>query len=59
MNTTTEERIVIALEAIAKSLSSLAEDTKANKELKIEISDKLNQFEAVLADLKDDPFGIK
>lgn len=59
MNTITEERIVTALETIAKSLSSLAEDTKANKELKIEINDNLNQFDEVLAAFKDDPFGFK
>ncbi len=31
---TTDERIAKALESIANSLSTLAEDTKANKELK-------------------------
>lgn len=52
-------RIATALESIAKSLNTLAEDTKANKELKVEINAKLNQFEEVLTAFKDDPFGIK
>ncbi|WP_270659645.1 hypothetical protein [Enterococcus thailandicus] len=52
------ERILIALESIAKSLSTLAEDTKAKKQLNIEIHNRLEKLEGVLLDLKDDPFGL-
>lgn len=51
-------RGVEALERIAKSLSTLAEDTKARKELNIEIHNRLENLEEVLLDLKDDPFGL-
>ncbi|MFB8447626.1 hypothetical protein ACFC3Z_00850 [Enterococcus thailandicus] len=53
-----DERILIALESIAKSLSTLAEDTKAKKQLNIEIHNRLEKLEGVLLDLKDDPFGL-
>lgn len=53
-----EERKIKALESIANSLSTLAEDTKANKELKIEISQKVSELEKSLINLKDDPFGL-
>jgi hypothetical protein len=49
---------VEALESIAKSLSTLAEDTKARKELNIEIHNRLENLEEVLLDLKNDPFGL-
>lgn len=51
-------RGVEALESIAKSLSTLAEDTKARKELNIEIHNRLENLEEVLLDLKNDPFGL-
>ncbi|GMC00196.1 hypothetical protein [Enterococcus thailandicus] len=53
-----DERILIALESIANSLSTLAEDTKAKKQLNIEIHNRLEKLEGVLLDLKDDPFGL-
>lgn len=51
-------RIVEALESIAKSLSALAEDTKASKELNSEIHNKLEEFEVAVLDLKENPFGL-
>ncbi|MDT2531877.1 hypothetical protein P7D85_06625 [Enterococcus hulanensis] len=51
-------RGVEALESIANSLSTLAEDTKARKELNVEIYNRLENLEEVLLDLKDDPFGL-
>lgn len=39
------ERIATALESISKSLSTLAEDTKANKDLKIEVLKNLEGME--------------
>lgn len=35
------ERIAAALESISKSLSTLAEDTKANRDFKIEVLENL------------------
>ncbi|ODJ54335.1 hypothetical protein [Brochothrix thermosphacta] len=51
-------KIVKSLEGINKSLSSLAEDTKANKELKIEINSKMNNLEKSIERLSKDPFGL-
>lgn len=53
-----ELRIITALESIAKSLSTLAEDTKAKKEVSEKINKRLEDFETVLMELKDDPFGL-
>ncbi|WP_240078187.1 hypothetical protein [Enterococcus gallinarum] len=39
------ERIAAALESISKSLSTLAEDTKANKDFKIEVLENLEGME--------------
>lgn len=50
--------IANSLKSIEKSLSSLAEDTKTKKELNIEIMNKLNGFEKVLTELKEDPFDL-
>lgn len=50
--------IANSLKSIEKSLSSLAEDTKTKKELNIEIMSKLNGFEKVLTELKENPFGL-
>lgn len=52
-------RIATALVIIAKSLRTLAEDTKANKEMKIEIFEKVNNLETALLTMKDDPFNLK
>lgn len=54
----TDGRIATALESISNSLCTLAEDTKARKELNIEIHNRLENLEEVLLDLKDDPFGL-
>lgn len=51
-------RGVEALESIENSLSTLAEDTKARKDLNVEIHNRLENLEEVLLDLKDDPFGL-
>lgn len=51
-------KIVKSLEGINKSLSSLAEDTKANKELKFEVNSKLNNLEQSIERLSKDPFGL-
>ncbi len=51
-------KIVKSLEGINKSLSSLTEDTKANKELKIEINSKMNNLEKSIERLSKDPFGL-
>ncbi|MDN6627042.1 MAG: hypothetical protein L0K82_07495 [Pisciglobus halotolerans] len=52
-------RAVKALEGIEKSLSTLAEDTKANKELKTELYQKMTGFEEILTELKENPFGFE
>lgn len=44
----TEHRIATALESIANSLSILAKDTKANKELKSDELIKLNDIEKAI-----------
>lgn len=56
---TTDERIATALESIAKSLSALAEDTKANKELKATLIKNVDDMQEAIDDLKEDPFGLK
>ena len=53
------ERIAIALESIEKSLSNLAEDTKANKDLKIEVMENLEGMEKTIREMKENPFGIR
>lgn len=53
-----EKRKIESLESIAKSLSTLAEGTKANKDLKIEIYEKMTVLEKMLASLKEDPFNF-
>lgn len=50
--------IANSLKSIEKSLSSLAEDTKTKKELNTEITNKLDGFEKVLTELKENPFGL-
>lgn len=52
------ERIAVALESIAKSLSTLAEDTKANKDLKIEVLKNLERMEKIIHEIKANPFGL-
>ncbi|MGY3767068.1 hypothetical protein ACWOAH_11125 [Vagococcus vulneris] len=52
------KQISLSLKGIEESLRALAEDTKAKKELDIEIMNKLNEFESSLIDLKNDPFGL-
>lgn len=56
---TTDERIATALESIANSLSALAEDTKANKELKETLITNVNDMQKAIETLKEDPFGLK
>ncbi|MET2062881.1 hypothetical protein [Enterococcus faecium] len=56
---TTDERIAKALESIANSLSTLAEDTKANKELKETLITNVNDMQKAIETLKEDPFGLK
>lgn len=56
---TTDERIATALESIANSLSTLAEDTKANKELKETLITNVDNMQNSIEDLKEDPFGLK
>ncbi|RBT35334.1 hypothetical protein EA73_00986 [Enterococcus faecium] len=56
---TTDERIATALESIANSLSTLAEDTKANKELKETLITNVNDMQKAIETLKEDPFGLK
>lgn len=56
---TTDERIATALESIANSLSTLAEDTKANKELKETLITNVNSMQKAIERLQSDPFWIK
>ncbi|WP_234944708.1 hypothetical protein, partial [Enterococcus faecium] len=56
---TADERIATALESIANSLSTLAEDTKANKELKETLITNVNDMQKAIETLKEDPFGLK
>lgn len=53
------ERIAIALESIANSLSTLAEDTKANRELKESLIKNIDDMQNSIEDLKEDPFRLK
>ena len=53
------ERITVALESIAKSLSTLVEDTKANRELREQNIKMFNPLENKINDLAEDPFGLK
>lgn len=55
---TTDERIATALESIANSLSTLAEDTKANKELKETLITNVNGMQKAIERLQSDPFGL-
>ena len=55
---TTEERIATALESIANSLSTLAEDTKANKELKETLITNVNSMQKAIERLQSDPFEL-
>lgn len=53
-----KKRIADSLESIANSLNILAEDTKANKELRIkqiEITDGLIEK---VSEMQKDPFGL-
>ena len=55
----TDERIATALESIANSLSTLAEDTKANKELKVKLVENVNDMQNAIERLQSDPFGLE
>lgn len=55
---TTDERIATALESIANSLSTLAEDTKANKELKETLITNVHSMQKAIERLQSDPFGL-
>lgn len=56
---TTDERIATALESIANSLSTLVEDTKANKELKVKLVENVNDMQNAIERLQSDPFGLE
>lgn len=58
MNTNNEIRIVAALESIAISLNTLAEDAKANRVLREGNKEMLGQLEASIKNLRDDPFNL-
>lgn len=49
-----EERFLVVLESIEKSLATLTEVAKANVEIKI----KLDEFGVKLKSLTEDPFGL-
>lgn len=53
-----ERRQTAALESIAKSLSALAEDTKAKNEIQLNLLEKMNTLENMLQEIKEDPFGL-
>ncbi|KMT58929.1 hypothetical protein [Paenilisteria newyorkensis] len=59
MNEEFAKRLVVATESIVKSLSTLAEDTKANRTLKEKIVSDFDSLENAIRDLKADPFGLK
>lgn len=52
------ERICKSLEGIEKSLSTLAEDTKANKELRENNQVMFQKLESKIENLVSDPFGL-
>lgn len=52
-------RAVEALESIANSLSTLAEDTKASNELKETMFTNVDDMQKAIEALKEDPFGLK
>ncbi len=54
-----DERIATALESIANILSTLAEDTKANKELKETLITNVNDMQKAIEKLQSDPFGLE
>lgn len=56
---TTDERIATALASIANSLSTLAEDTKASKELKETLIINVNDMQKAIEKLQSDPFGLE
>lgn len=56
---TTDERIATALESIANRLSTLAEDTKASKELKETLIINVNDMQKAIEKLQSDPFGLE
>lgn len=53
-----EIRLIKAIESIEKSLNTLAEDAKANRELKEEILNKLITVEEKVSDIQIDSFGL-
>lgn len=53
------ERIAAALESISKSLSALAEDTKANKDFKIEVLENLEGMKKKIREIQENPFGLR
>ncbi|MEJ8829049.1 hypothetical protein [Enterococcus gallinarum] len=53
------ERIAAALESISKSHSTLAEDTKANKDLKIEVLENLEGMEKTIREIQENPFVLR
>lgn len=53
-----EIRLINILSNMEKSLSSLAEDTKANKKLREENQELFLGLEKSIKDLKENPFGL-
>lgn len=59
MNEGNERRTIAALESIANSLNTLAEDAKANRVLREGNKEMFGQLEASIKDLRDNPFNLK
>lgn len=51
-------RIANALEKIEKNLSTLVEDAKENKALKMSLLAEMDTLQKNMLDLKENPFGI-
>lgn len=54
-----EQAVLKELKGINKGLNLIANEVKANRELKQSISDQLQELERGLKEIKDDPFGTK
>ncbi|MGM0237471.1 hypothetical protein [Enterococcus sp. AZ103] len=51
-------RAIDSLESIANSLSTLAEETKTNKELKQTLISNVDMLQESIEKMKEDPFGL-
>lgn len=59
MTTTYLNREIInELKNISKSLNTLAEEVKANRERKDKIIEMFNEMEKSIQELREDPFGL-